>query len=125
MDKKRILIVDDEAGITRTLKLYLEATGAYEVRTENQGRRALPAAREFRPNLVLLDVVMPDIDGGTVAAQFDADAALKDIPVVFLTALVSNKEIGSQGRSIGGRPFLAKPLDPKKLIEYVEQHVKN
>lgn len=125
MEKKRILIVDDEAGITRALKLYLEGTQAYEVRTENHGRRALAAAREFRPNLVLLDIVMPDMDGATLAAEISADASLKNIPIVFLTALVTNKEVGGQGRSIGGRPFIAKPADPEKVVDCIEKHVKN
>lgn len=124
MDKKRILIVDDEAGVTRMLKMYLEGTQAYEVRTENQGKRALAAAREFRPHMVLLDVVMPDMDGASVAAQMTADVSLKDTPVVFLTALVTNKEAGG-GRSIGGRPFIAKPVDPEKIIEFIETHVQN
>ena len=124
MDKKRILIVDDEAGVTRMLKMYLEETQAYEVRTENQGKRALAAAREFRPHMVLLDVVMPDMDGASVAAQMTADVSLKDTPVVFLTALVTNKEAGA-GRNIGGRPFIAKPVDPEKIIEFIETHVQN
>ena len=125
MEKKRILIVDDEAGVTRMLKLYLEATQAYEVRTENHGSRAVAAAREFRPHLVLLDVVMPDMDGATVAAEIGADARLKDTPVVFLTALVTGKEVGGSGRNIGGRPFIAKPVDPERIIELIEKHVKN
>lgn len=125
MEKRRILIVDDEAGVTRMLKLYLEATQAYEVRTENHGSRAVAAAREFRPHLVLLDVVMPDMDGATVAAEIGADAGLKNTPVVFLTALVTGKEVGSAGRNIGGRPFIAKPVDPERIIELIEKHVKN
>lgn len=125
MEKKRILIVDDEAGVTRMLKMYLEGTQAYEVRTENQGTRALPAAREFKPHLVLLDIVMPDMDGASVAAALGADAGLKDTPVVFLTALVTNKEAGGAGRSIGGRPFVAKPVDPERIIDVIEKHTKN
>lgn len=125
MDKRRILIVDDEAGVTRMLKLFLEATQAYEVRTENQGSRAVAAVREFRPHLVLLDVVMPDMDGATVAAEIGADARLKDTPVVFLTALVTGKEAGGSGRNIGGRPFIAKPVDPDRIVELIEKHAKN
>lgn len=124
MDKKRILIVDDEAIVTRTLKLYLEGTGSYEVRTENEGTRALAAAKEFKPDLVLLDLIMPDTDGATVAAEIREDAALKDTPIVFLTALVSQKEVGPTGRDIGGHPFLAKPVDPEKVVEAIEKHTK-
>jgi CheY-like chemotaxis protein len=123
MQKKRILVVDDEPHVTRTLKLYLEATGAYEVRTENEGKRALAAARDFKPDVILLDIVMPDTDGAAVAADIEGDPALKGTPIVFLTALVSKKEVGSEGRSIGGHPFLAKPVEPEKVIEWIERQI--
>ena len=63
-EKKRILLVDDEPSITRLLKLNLEQTGDYEVATENVSKAALATAEEFRPDLILLDVMMPDLDGG-------------------------------------------------------------
>ena len=121
-EKKRILLVDDEAMITRTLKLYLEGTGKYEVRAENKGRDAVATAREFKPNLILLDIVMPDIDGAEVAEQLQDDSSLKEIPIVFLTALVRPGEVAASGSEIGGFPFIAKPLDPEKIIECIESH---
>jgi len=120
--KKRILLVDDEATITRTLKLYLEGTGSYEVRAENRGSTAVQAAREFKPDLILLDVAMPDMDGGEVAAQVRADDALKGTPIVFLTALVKKQEVVGSGGDIGGYPYIAKPLEPEKVIEVIEHH---
>ena len=63
----RILLVDDDVALTRTLALYLREVGNCDVRVENVGRLAVAAAREFRPNLVVLDIVMPDADGGSVA----------------------------------------------------------
>src|ERR1035441_8695941 len=90
--KKRILVVDDEPEITLMLKLNLEQTGRYEVRTENLGRRAIEAAREFRPDLILLDVMMPDMLGSEIAAQLEADPKLRAIKFVFLTAMVSKEE---------------------------------
>ncbi|MFQ6046915.1 MAG: response regulator [Gemmatimonadales bacterium] len=125
MDKKRILVVDDEAIVTRTLKMYLEGTGSYEVRTENEGTKALAAAREFDPDLVLLDLIMPDTDGATVAAEIREDDALKDTPIVFLTALVSQQEVGPSGKDIGGHPFLAKPVDPEKVVEAIQKHARS
>src|SRR5258706_15639749 len=83
---KKILVVDDEVTITRLLKLNLEKTGAYVVREENRGAKAYAAAREFKPDLILLDVMMPDLDGGEVAAQLQADPLMKGIPIIFLTA---------------------------------------
>ena len=70
METKRILVVDDEQGFTMLLKMNLEKKGGYEVRVENDATKALDAAREFRPQVVLLDVVMPEMDGGDVALSF-------------------------------------------------------
>ncbi len=122
-EKKRILLVDDEAIITRTMKLYLEGTGKYEVRAENNGAEALKVARAFRPHLILLDIVMPDVDGPEIAARVREDETLKDTPIVFLTALVKRDEVGPSGKDIGGYPFIAKPLDPDKIVECIEQHL--
>ena len=122
MDKKKILIVDDDATVTRTLKLYLDETGSYDIRTLNEGSRALEVARAFQPDLVLLDLIMPDTDGATIAGDLKEDPQLKDVPIVFLTALVSAKEVGAQGRDIGGYPFLAKPVDPDKVVEAIEKY---
>lgn len=119
MAKKRILLIDDEPSFTRMLRLNLEKTGAYEVREENSGKKALATANEFKPDLILLDVIMPDADGGEVAAQIKADRNLKDVPIVFLTAVVTKKEEGL----IGGRPFLAKPAGVKEVVDCIEKHL--
>jgi CheY-like chemotaxis protein len=124
MSKPRILLVDDEPAFTRVMRTYLEDTGRFEVRMENDPTRVLPAAREFRPHLVLLDVIMPDMDGGEVAAKLKADPGLKDVKVVFLTAIVSKEDVSKHGQVIGGRPFLAKPVDAEALIARVEQELK-
>ena len=123
MEKKRILVVDDEAAITRLLRLYLEGTGGFDVRTENEGSKAVDAAREFDPDLILLDLIMPDTDGATVASDLKADAALCDTPVIFLTALVSEQEVGERGKDIWGHPFLAKPVDPAIVVELIEKQL--
>lgn len=120
MQQKRILIVDDESGFTRLLKLTLEKTGDYIVWEENDGTKAHETAREFRPDLIFLDIVMPKIDGGDVASQIKADPALQDAKIVFLTAIVSKKETAS-GDLIGGFPFLAKPVSLETLIQCIEE----
>ena len=123
MRKRRVLLVDDDAGITRSLAMYLEAHGSCDVRVENEGRRAVATAREFRPEVIFLDIVMPDADGGTIAADIKADPVLKHTPVVFLTALVSqHKTRGTQAR-IGGHPFLAKPVDPEVILACIDTYV--
>ena len=122
MIPKRILIVDDESGFTRLLKLTLEKTGNFIVREENDGTRAHEAAREFKPDLILLDIVMPKIDGGDVASKIRADWSLRTTPIVFLTAIVSYKEAHSSNL-IGGFPFLAKPVSLENLIRCIEEHL--
>ena len=120
---KRILIVDDEAGFTRLVKLNLEQTGNFVVRAVNDATNALQVAREFKPDLILLDIVMPKIDGGDIAARINEDIDLKKTPIVFLTALVTNRE-ASSSNMMGGFPFLAKPISLDKLIECIERHAK-
>jgi len=121
MEKKRILIIDDESSFTRMVRMNLEKTGFFEVREENKAAAALAAAREFKPDLVLLDVIMPGIDGGGVAAQFQNDRQLKSTPIVFLTATVSQREAGQAGFTSGGSLFLAKPISVEHLIQTINE----
>jgi DNA-binding response OmpR family regulator len=123
MDKKRILIVDDEVAFTRMVKVNLESAGKYTVQAENKGALALEAARAFNPHLILLDIVMPDIDGTNVAVQLKEDARCKDIPVIFLTALVTNKEMDHSCSTISGYPFIAKPTNLNTLIACIEENL--
>ena len=97
--KKRILAVDDQARNTRLVKLYLEQTNRYVVREENNARLALSAAEEFLPHLILLDVMMPGMDGGELAACFKASPKLKAVPIVFLTAVVTKQEVRGRQRT--------------------------
>jgi len=124
MEKKRILIVDDEPGFTRMVKLNLEKTGEFEVREENRAMAALASAREFKPDLIILDVVMPSLDGGDVANLLKKDRLLRDIPVVFLTATVSRREAGPEGLTSGGELFLAKPISVDTLVHCIREHVR-
>ena len=123
MLQKKILIVDDEQAITRLLKLNLENTGAYLVREENEGAKAHAAARDFKPELILLDVMMPDMDGGDVASQIKSDPLLKSIPIVFLTAAVKQDELAAHGGMIGGFHYIAKPLDVQGVLAVIERHL--
>jgi CheY-like chemotaxis protein len=104
--KKKILLVDDEESITRTLKLFLDRSGGFEVRTENKGSQAVRVARDFRPDLIVLDVIMPDADGGAIAQDLGEDPDLQSIPIVFLTAIIRE---GDRGPRTGNRwrcPYL-------------------
>jgi len=123
MNKKRILLVDDEVGFTRLLKLNLEQRADYEVRIENWADKALHAAREFRPDLVLLDVIMPRMIGHDVAACFREDATLKGTPIVFLSAVGGRKNAEPPTRLIGGFPCIPKPASLEELIDGIERHL--
>ena len=122
-EKKRILVVDDEAQNTRLLKLYLERTNDYLVREENDSNAAFSTAEEFAPDLILLDVMMPGVDGGELAARFQASAKLKTVPTVFLTAAVTKAEVNAGGGLVGGVPFLAKPVVLPEVLACLKQHL--
>ena len=119
--KKRILVVDDEAALTRIIKLNLERTGNYEVRTENMGSMAIPAAKEFKPDLIFLDVMMPDMSGDEVAALLKEEPILSNIAFVFMTAIVTKEETQAMETDIGGNIFLAKPVKTEELIATIER----
>jgi len=121
--KKRILVVDDEPSVTRLLKLNLEQTGLYEVHVENASSQVVAAARHFKPDLALLDVMMPEMDGGELAERLRQVGALKQMPIVFLTAAVKKEEVQSRRGQIGGYPFLAKPVDLNELLDCLKQHL--
>jgi CheY-like chemotaxis protein len=118
-NKPKILIVDDEKGFTKLTRLTLPD---YEICEENNPSRALETARRFKPDLILLDVVMPEADGGDIAAQIRADAGLKRVPIIFLTAIVTEKETEKR-QLFGGYPFISKPVTPEKLVEQIEKHL--
>jgi CheY-like chemotaxis protein len=117
--KPRVLLVDDEESFTRVTQLTLTD---YDILVENDPSRAVERAREFKPDLILLDVMMPNLDGGDVAARIQEDRDLKGVPVVFLTALVTQKE-SARRPVMGGYPFIAKPVTPELLVRSIEKHL--
>jgi two-component system OmpR family response regulator len=121
MNKKRILLVDDESSITRLLKLNLERTGQYEVRDVNDPSQAVRAAIEFHPDLIFLDVMMPKLSGGEVAAQLQQQRDCREIPVVFLTAAVKKEELSGPSGTIGGRQYVAKPISTEEVTAVIER----
>jgi len=121
-ERRRILIVDNDPNTTHLVKVLLEKTGRYLVVEENDAAKAHQSARNFRPDLILLDVVMSETDGGEVAARVESDPELHNTPIVFLTALVTRAEAKS-GLHIQGHPFLAKPVSIPELINAIEQHL--
>jgi len=123
MKRKRILVVDDELSFTRLLKMNLEDTDDYEVRLETWAERALGTARAFEPDLILLDVVMPQLRGDQVAAQLRADDKVGTTPVVFLSAAVEKRQVRESHGLINGQPFIAKPASVEEIVEGIERHL--
>lgn len=121
MNKHRVLLVDDEPAFTRVIRNYLDTTGRFIVRMENDPKRVIETAREFQPEIVLLDVIMPEVDGGEIAGALQQDPQCRSIKhVVFLTAIVSKEDVRRPGELIGGRPFLVKPVDLDTLITFMD-----
>jgi CheY-like chemotaxis protein len=125
MNKRRILIIDDEAGFTRLLRLNFHHAGKYIAETVNDPAGALAVASAFLPDVILLDVMMPAMQGGEVASRLRAIPKLQDVPIVFLTAAVKRNEIESHNGCIGGLPFLSKPVDFQELVECIEQQCRD
>ena len=120
---KKIMVVDDEPYIARVIKFKLEQEG-YAVISANDGITGLERIRQERPELVLLDVMMPGLTGYEVCQQIKADAELAGIPVVFLTAKGQERD-REQGLSMGASDYITKPFSPNRLLELVKSMIGN
>ena len=120
--KSRVLIVDDNSRLARSAQLFLEHTGNYFACSVVDPRRALETARSFKPDLVLVDLIMPQEDGMEVAAQLEGDWALHAVPIVFLTSLITAEE-AKDGRRVYGHRILPKPTRSAELFALVEQNL--
>lgn len=124
MEKKKVLVIDDEKLFTELIKANLELTGKYEVETENKGENAKFTTRDFKPDIILVDVIMPGKSGVSVVAELKEDEELKDIPVVFLTALATTQKTVEQDITISDHPFISKPISIKDLIGSIEKYAR-
>ena len=115
---QRVLYVEDEADIRTVAKLALEAIGGFTVMTCASGEEALDGVESFAPDIILLDVMMPGMDGPSLLAQLRARPALLSIPVAFMTAKVQPAEV-AHFKSLGARAVIAKPFDPMTLADQV------
>lgn len=116
---RKILVIDDEPDVVALLKTRLESAG-YRVVTAGDGREGLKQALEEKPDLILLDIIMPAIDGNELCWLLKDDARTKEIPVVMLTAK-GTKFDRSYGLSAGAAEYVTKPYDPKDLLEKIEK----
>ena len=113
---KKILIVDDEEKFTQLVKLNLERTGDYRVFIEHKGAHAIPTAKRLSPDLIFLDIIMPDANGVEVMRHMKEDPFFAEIPIVFLSALSGVLEGRDPDYSIGDTPYLIKPVTKDQLL---------
>ena len=111
----RVLVVDDEPEIVILVESRLKSAG-YEVITAADGEEGLRKCQLFKPDIAVLDIRMPGMTGDALAEAMKDDPALRDIPVIFLTALVKRQEV-AKARVIGGQYYLAKPFKGEELLE--------
>ena len=114
MAARRILVVDDSASIREVAQMSLEMVGGHEVLTASSGADGIARAREERPDAILLDVMMPELDGPATFERLQADPATRDIPVILLTAKLQPAD-RARYTDLGIRAVLAKPFDPMTL----------
>lgn len=120
---KKILIVDDEADVLSILEKRLAATG-YQVIQAQTGREAINLAKTEQPSLILLDVNMPEMDGGKVKRILQEDPVTAKIPVMFLTCLITREDEKRAGHEIAGNFFIAKPYNSDELLRMIEEHIR-
>jgi len=121
MDTEKILIVDDERDALRILEKELAARG-YSIIAADNGNDALNLAKSEHPDLIVLDIWMPDMDGSEVAAKLKEDLTTKDIPVIFLTCLLQKREEEEeQGRVVAGKVLMAKPYSISALSTRIRE----
>ena len=119
----KILVIEDDPDIQQLIHLALEFTGGYEVALASDGPEGLGKAAAERPDLILLDAMMPGMDGFEVCRRLKGDAATSGIPVVFLTAKAQANEI-EEGLRLGAAGYLTKPFDPMKLKDDIEGFIR-
>jgi DNA-binding response OmpR family regulator len=117
----RVLLVDDDAVIVRLLEVNFRLEG-YAIETATRGEEALEKAGSNRPDLIVLDVMMPGIDGWEVCRRLREDPTLADVPVIFLSARAQEDD-RERGRALGVVDYLTKPFDPTALLETVRVHL--
>lgn len=118
---KKILMIDDETEYTSITKIYLEDAGDFEVHVVNRGSEGYPAAKRVRPDIILLDISMPDMSGYDVAKLLNQDPEVREIPVIFFTGVYQETE--DHAALLQGRPYLTKPTSGENLLAFIEKYL--
>ncbi|MDD4997937.1 MAG: response regulator [Syntrophales bacterium] len=117
---KKLLVIDDEEYFCRAVKKAIEMKRDLQVLTATRGDEGLRLARTQKPDLILLDIVMPGMMGTQVAEELSQDPATASIPVIFVTAIVKKEETGRARGFLGGRMFIAKPVVVDELLKKID-----
>ena len=120
--KKNILIVDDEKDILDSLSVFLRRNG-YGVFMATTGKEGLKLAKKETPNLIILDLMLPDIDGSDVAVELLKTPDTRDIPIIFLTSIVTKSEQEEAGELIANRCIVAKPCSSEEILGLVKNYI--
>jgi two-component system alkaline phosphatase synthesis response regulator PhoP len=121
---KRVLIIDDEEDFCKLVKKNIDKTGEFEAHIATNGEDGIRLAREMKPDLILLDIVMPGMDGTDIIALIRNDESIKDTPIVFLTAIVKEEEISPEASCTRGYSLLAKTVTVGELIACIKKNVR-
>jgi DNA-binding response OmpR family regulator len=122
MDKKRILVVDDEADLIEMVALRLQAND-YEVLTAIDGQEGLDKARQEKPDLIILDLMLPKMDGYKVCRMLKFDEKFKQIPIILFTARAQEADL-KLGEEVGADAYLTKPFEPEILLAKIKELIK-
>ena len=121
MEKRKILLVDDEVDLVKTIKFSLELEG-YKVLVSYNGEDALTQARKENPDLILLDIMLPKLDGYKVCRLLKFDEQYKHIPILMMTAKTQEKD-KLMGKETGANEYITKPFDMEELMEKVKTYL--
>ena len=119
MPVKKILIIDDEEHFCRALKKGLEMKSTFQVLTTTQGKEGIRLAKTQKPDLILLDIAMPDMAGTEVAEELSDDHATASIPIILVTAIIKQNDVRRSDGVAGGRTFIAKPIILDEVIKKI------
>lgn len=120
MRGKVILVIDDEEDFCRFIKKSIESNGAFQVLTATKGSEGMRLAKTQKPDIILLDIIMPGMAGTKVAEELSEDPLTATIPIIYLTAIISKEEIRKSGGVICGRIFMAKPIVLNELLNKIK-----
>lgn len=124
MSIARVLLAEDDADIQKVVRMSLKMRGVKEVAVTDNGEECLAKAAEFAPDVILLDVMMPKLDGYATCRKLKENPATRDIPVIFLTAKAQHYEV-KQGMESGALGYLIKPFDPMTLHDQIADLLAN